>query len=107
MSRQRRVSWVSAGAVAIIAIGASTTWGQESPGRTTRIPQAGERAGTKASAPRAAGPAARSALPGEGERPEIVLQNALRENPFTAPYAISTTSNKGVIVLSGRVGTKQ
>jgi len=32
---------------------------------------------------------------------------ALRSNPVTAPYAISATRRNGVVVLAGRVGTKQ
>ncbi len=39
--------------------------------------------------------------------PELVLLRALRSNPVTAPYAISATRRNGVIVLAGRVGTKQ
>ncbi|HKI19181.1 MAG TPA: BON domain-containing protein [Isosphaeraceae bacterium] len=40
-------------------------------------------------------------------RPESLLLSALRANPVTAPYAISATRRNGVIVLAGRVGTKQ
>ena len=36
-----------------------------------------------------------------------MLLTALRSNPVTAPYAISATRQRGVIVLAGRVGTKQ
>jgi len=39
--------------------------------------------------------------------PESLLLSALRSNPVTAPYAISATRRNGVIVLAGRVGTKQ
>jgi osmotically-inducible protein OsmY len=39
--------------------------------------------------------------------PEWHLLAALRSNPVTAPYAISATRRNGVIVLAGRVGTKQ
>ncbi len=39
--------------------------------------------------------------------PESVLLSALRSNPVTAPYAISAIRRNGVIVLAGRVGTKQ
>ncbi|MGO9600777.1 MAG: BON domain-containing protein [Isosphaeraceae bacterium] len=37
--------------------------------------------------------------------PETVVATAMRTNPITAPYNISATWEKGVIVLSGRVGT--
>jgi osmotically-inducible protein OsmY len=40
-------------------------------------------------------------------RPELLVGIALRSNPLTAPYAISTTWQKGAVVLGGRVGTKQ
>lgn len=40
-------------------------------------------------------------------RPEIVVLQALRANPVTAPYAIVTSWKGGKVVLSGRVGTKQ
>ncbi len=39
--------------------------------------------------------------------PESLLLRALRSNPVTAPYAISAARRNGVIVLAGRVGTKQ
>jgi len=39
--------------------------------------------------------------------PDLLLLGALRSNPVTAPYAISVSRQKGVIVLAGRVGTKQ
>ena len=39
--------------------------------------------------------------------PESFLLTAIRSNPVTAPYAISATRRNGVIVLAGRVGTKQ
>ena len=40
------------------------------------------------------------------ERPEVAVQDALRSNPLTAPYPIAATWRNGVVVLSGRVGTK-
>ena len=40
--------------------------------------------------------------------PDLLLLSALRSNPVTAPYAISVKPlRNGVIVLAGRVGTKQ
>ncbi len=41
------------------------------------------------------------------ERPELVMLRALRSNPLTAPYPINATWQRGSVVLSGRVGTKQ
>jgi osmotically-inducible protein OsmY len=41
------------------------------------------------------------------DRPEIVVQTALRANPFTAPYPIAAAWKNGTLILSGRVGTKQ
>ena len=35
------------------------------------------------------------------------MWRALRSNPLTAPYAINPTWKNGVVILSGRVGTKQ
>jgi len=43
----------------------------------------------------------------EGTRPEIVVLQALRSHPITAPYWIATSWRNGQVVLSGRVGTKQ
>jgi len=40
-------------------------------------------------------------------RPEIVVLNAIRSHPATAPYPIMTSWRSGKVVLSGRVGTKQ
>lgn len=39
-------------------------------------------------------------------RPEIVVLQALRAHPITAPYPIATSWRAGQVVLSGRVGTK-
>jgi osmotically-inducible protein OsmY len=39
-------------------------------------------------------------------RPDVMLAVALRSNPMTAPYPIAISLQKGVVVLSGRVGTK-
>src|SRR5262249_9590259 len=41
------------------------------------------------------------------QRPELVMAQALRSNPLTAPYAINATWQNGLLILSGRVGTKQ
>ena len=40
-------------------------------------------------------------------RPEQVVLNAIRSHPLTAPYPIAATWQKGKVVLSGVVGTKQ
>jgi osmotically-inducible protein OsmY len=40
-------------------------------------------------------------------RPELVVLNAIRSHPVTAPYPIMATWQKGKVVLSGVVGTKQ
>ena len=40
-------------------------------------------------------------------RPEVVVWNAIRSHPVTAPYPITTSLRNGTVVLSGRVGTKQ
>jgi hypothetical protein len=37
----------------------------------------------------------------------LIVLNAIRANPVTAPYFIRTTWRKGAVELSGRVGTKQ
>ncbi len=42
-----------------------------------------------------------------GPRPEQVVLNAIRSHPVTAPYPIAATWQKGKVVLSGAVGTKQ
>ncbi|MFI5457004.1 MAG: BON domain-containing protein, partial [Isosphaerales bacterium] len=52
-------------------------------------------------------PAKETGDAGNVSRPEIVVLNAIRSHPVTAPYAIATSWRKGVVVLSGRVGTKQ
>jgi osmotically-inducible protein OsmY len=54
--------------------------------------------------PRPARETARAPRPAQ---PELILAVALRANPLTAPYPIATNWQKGVVVLSGRVGTKQ
>lgn len=41
------------------------------------------------------------------QRPEVVMWRAVRANPLTAPYAINVSWKKGVLILAGRVGTKQ
>src|SRR5579883_2347292 len=58
----------------------------------------GQEAAPTAAAPRAAD------IP--HQRPEVVMARALRANPLTAPYAINVTWKDGVVILSGRVGTK-
>jgi osmotically-inducible protein OsmY len=40
-------------------------------------------------------------------RPEQVVLSAIRSHPLTAPYPIMATWQKGKVVLSGPVGTKQ
>ena len=40
-------------------------------------------------------------------RPEQVVLSAIRSHPLTAPYPIVATWQKGKVVLSGAVGTKQ
>ncbi len=40
-------------------------------------------------------------------RPEQVVLSAIRSHPLTAPYPIVATWQKGKVVLSGTVGTKQ
>ena len=44
--------------------------------------------------------------PSRGIRPEDRVLSALRTNPITAPYRISTSWKNGRVVLSGRVATK-
>lgn len=44
--------------------------------------------------------------PVDANRPEVVVFQALRNHPITAPYPIATTYRAGQVVLSGRVGTK-
>jgi osmotically-inducible protein OsmY len=83
MSGQRWVLRSSFGALAILAGGTSFSPGQEAPGQSIRSRQAMT-----------------------VERPEVTVQNALRANPLTAPYPIAATWRNGVVVLSGRVGTK-
>src|SRR5262249_15132182 len=39
-------------------------------------------------------------------RPEVAVFQAIRANPITAPYPISTSWRDGRVVLSGVVGTK-
>jgi osmotically-inducible protein OsmY len=39
-------------------------------------------------------------------RPEVIMVRALRANPLTAPYAINVAWRDGIVILSGRVGTK-
>jgi osmotically-inducible protein OsmY len=54
---------------------------------------------------------ARSAAPAQeaknSPRPDLMVAIALRSNPITAPYGIGVAWQKGAVVLSGRVGTKQ
>ena len=40
-------------------------------------------------------------------RVELQVFSALRAHPLTAPYPIAVTWRKGVVVLSGGVGTKE
>jgi osmotically-inducible protein OsmY len=40
-------------------------------------------------------------------RPEVVVSEAIRSHPLTAPYPIGVSWRKGKVVLSGVVGTKQ
>jgi osmotically-inducible protein OsmY len=56
-----------------------------------------------------AAPSAASPHPADNpqERPEVIMARALRSNPLTAPYAISATWKDGMVIVSGRVGTKQ
>jgi osmotically-inducible protein OsmY len=56
-----------------------------------------------------AGPASAVPRPADipQQRPELVMAQALRSNPLTAPYAINATWQNGLLILSGRVGTKQ
>ncbi|MGP0065551.1 MAG: BON domain-containing protein [Isosphaeraceae bacterium] len=83
MSGQRWVLRSSLGALAILVGGMSSGSAQETAGQSTQPRQA-------------------VIL----ERPEVSVQNALRANPVTAPYPIAATWRNGVVVLSGRVGTK-
>jgi osmotically-inducible protein OsmY len=46
-------------------------------------------------------------VPQTAPRPEQVVLSAIRSHPLTAPYPISATWQKGKVVLSGIVGTKQ
>ena len=84
MRPQRFVVQSSFAALAILAGGASAVLGQDAP---------------------------RPAKPAEDApnvpRPEIVVLDAIRSHPLTAPYPIATSWRKGTVVLSGRVGTKQ
>src|SRR5262245_43271574 len=100
MSRQRRVLWSSVGALAVLAGGAAGACGQDAAGVAARDQQAGTRTRPGA-APERSQPAAGT------PRPEVVVRDALRANPLTAPYGIATTWREGAVVLSGRVGTKQ
>jgi osmotically-inducible protein OsmY len=54
--------------------------------------------------PRRAAPAQRAA---SAPRPEQLVLSAIRSNPLTSPYPIMATWQKGKVVLSGTVGTKQ
>ncbi len=83
MSRQRGALRSTSGAMAILATSMSLAWGQGAPGQSTRPMQAGG-----------------------AQRPEAIVQNAMRANPVTAPYPIIATWRDGKVVLSGRVGTK-
>jgi osmotically-inducible protein OsmY len=40
-------------------------------------------------------------------RPDQLVLGAIRSNPVTAPYPITATWQKGKVILSGRVGSKQ
>jgi hypothetical protein len=40
------------------------------------------------------------------DRPDAIVQSAIRANPLTAPYAITAAWRNGSVVLAGRVGTK-
>jgi osmotically-inducible protein OsmY len=49
-----------------------------------------------------------TAAPAAGAvRPEVVVFQALRANPITAPYWISTSMDGKQVVLAGKVGTKR
>lgn len=51
--------------------------------------------------------APRPAAHPQQERPEVIMTRALRANPLTAPYSVGAYWKDGVVVLAGRVGTKQ
>jgi osmotically-inducible protein OsmY len=52
-------------------------------------------------------PAEQARDPSKLVHPEMIVAIALKSNPLTAPYAISSTWRDGAVVLAGRVGTKQ
>jgi osmotically-inducible protein OsmY len=85
MVKARRIvlqSWLAA--LALVALGAPSACGQAS-----------------------AKPAKETSEANTAARPEIAILNAIRAHPLTAPYPITTSWQKGAVVLSGRVGTKQ
>jgi len=52
-------------------------------------------------------PAPASQVVQSSPRPDELVLAAIRSNPLTAPYPIFATSQKGKVILAGRVGTKQ
>ncbi len=89
METQRSLLAPSIAALALFAGGPFTLSGQE-PSRPAAPAQV---------APRFAAP--------DAGRPEILVLNAIRSHPLTAPYPITAVWKDGKVVLSGAVGTKQ
>ena len=106
MCRHRGVSWSSLGALAVLACGTSSALGQTNTGPATAVQAARNGQRPEATAPnatRSQQPASiQPARAGAVERPEATVQNALRTNPLTAPYAIVATWSNGAVVLTGR-----
>jgi osmotically-inducible protein OsmY len=100
METQRGLLAQSLAALALFAAGTSTVSGQQPP-RPAPAQEPLQPAPAQV-APRAAAPGAP-----EAARQEILVLTALRSHPLTAAYPITVAWNKGAVVLSGPVGTKQ
>jgi hypothetical protein len=82
----------------LAALAIFAAWPGVAFGQAAR-PAAASQAGTSA--------AGQAQTANEAAAPDSILLSAIRTNPLTAPYLISVKRQKnGVIVLSGRVGTK-
>jgi len=46
-----------------------------------------------------------STPPSKAQRPEAIVLKAIQANPVSAPYRIKTSWQKGLVVISGRVGS--
>ncbi|HEX3448183.1 MAG TPA: BON domain-containing protein [Isosphaeraceae bacterium] len=95
--KPRRLALPSSIALALLACGQNVAFGQTVP----------RPAGQNQKPDNAQRPAPQTPVGQTAARLDAVVLAAIRSNPMTAAYPISTNLQKGKVVLSGIVGTKQ